>query len=209
MKTYLCEIMTKYGSDKGQGPHNYTVFYHEIFQDRKNEPLKIFELGLGTNNIDTPSNMGPFGKPGASLRGWKEYFSNSEIYGADIDKRILFKEDRIETFYCDQRDINEIKNMWNNEILKDKLFDIIIEDGLHEFEANLKFLENSINKLNKNGVYICEDLRLETVTLFKKEIPNLKNKFPNFDFEIIILENKNNVYHDNNLLVVRHINNEY
>ena len=31
--------------------------------------------------------MSEDGKPGASLRVWKEYFSNAEIYGADIDKK--------------------------------------------------------------------------------------------------------------------------
>ena len=71
MKTELCEIMTKYGSDKGTGPHNYTILYYELFKNIRYESLNIFELGLGTNNIDTPSNMGKNGKPGASLRGWK------------------------------------------------------------------------------------------------------------------------------------------
>ena len=56
--------------------------------------LNIFEVGLGTNNVDVPSNMGKDGKPGASLRAWRDYFPN-----ADIDTRILFKEDKIQTFY--------------------------------------------------------------------------------------------------------------
>jgi len=29
--------------------------------------------------------MGKFGKPGASLRAFSQYFPNSEIFGADID----------------------------------------------------------------------------------------------------------------------------
>ena len=29
------------------------------------------------------------GKPGASLRAWRDYFVNSVVYGADIDKNIL------------------------------------------------------------------------------------------------------------------------
>ena len=31
--------------------------------------------------------------------------------------------------------------MWNNEYLKDVKFDIIIEDGLHTFNANVFFLK--------------------------------------------------------------------
>ena len=35
-----------------------------------------------------------------------------EIYGADIDKDILFTEDRIKTFYVDQLSADSIKKMW-------------------------------------------------------------------------------------------------
>ena len=103
--TPLCEIMGKYGSDKGQSDiknswHNYTTFYYSIFKDMQNNTLRIFELGLGTNNINIPSNVGANGKPGASLYGWREFFPNSYIFGADIDKDILFKSERIETFFA-------------------------------------------------------------------------------------------------------------
>lgn len=203
MKTELCNIMSKYGSDKGQGPHNYTIYYDEIFKSMRNKSLSLFELGLGTNNLDVKSNMGPNGKPGASLRGWKEYFRNSKIYGADIDKRILFEEDDIKTFHCDQTNKSSIDEMWSNNLLKDIFFDIIIEDGLHEFSANLIFLKNSLYKLNTNGYYIVEDLLPETVKMFEIEIENLKNEYPNHIFEIIKLENPNNYYGDNNLLVIK------
>lgn len=203
MKTELCEIMSKYGSDKGQGPHNYTIYYEKIFNKIRNNNLKIFELGLGTNNLDVKSNMGVNGKPGASLRGWKEYFKNSFIYGADIDERILFEEERIKTFYCDQTDISSIEAMWKNEFLNDLYFDIVIEDGLHEFNANLNFLVNSLHKLKSNGYYIIEDLLPETVNLFDKEIKSLEQKFIGHSFEIVRLENENNYYGDNNLLVIK------
>ena len=49
------------------------------------------------------------GKPGASLRVWRDYFPNAIIYGADIDKDILFAEERIKTFYIDQLDPVAIK----------------------------------------------------------------------------------------------------
>jgi len=202
-KSELCHIMTKHGSDKGTGRHNYTILYNELFKDRKDEKLNIFELGLGTNNLDVPSNMGPTGIPGASLRGWREYFSNSNIFGADVDRRILFNENRISTFYCDQRDSTVIKDMWNNEILNDLSFDVIVEDGLHEFYANLIFLENSLYKLNNGGIYICEDLREETVESFRREIKTLEKKYPGYTFELFCIESADNPYNDNNVLVVK------
>src|SRR5579871_4468939 len=138
-KTKLCDIMTNYGSDKGGKHHNYTTLYYKLFQPLVGTKLNIFELGLGTNNTDIESNMGVNGKPGASLYGWREFFgNNANVYGADIDRRILFTDKQIKTYYCDQTDTNSINQMFGEidkeeKKEKDKLmFDIIIEDGLHE-----------------------------------------------------------------------------
>lgn len=204
MTTDLCKIMTEYGSDKGSGWHNYTPFYEEIFKNKRYEPLDIFELGLGTNNPLLPSSMGPEGKPGASLRGWKEYFTNSKIYGADIDKNILFQEDRIKTFYCDQLSSETIKNMWNDNDLKDKEFDIIIDDGLHQFQANINFFRNSIHKLKKTGVYIIEDIHIDFIENFKNLLPFLKEEFDYLTFELKEIPNPKN-RSDNNLIVIKYL----
>jgi hypothetical protein len=51
-------IVTEEGSDKGSGWHNYTLLYHFLFHSRRHNITNVFEVGLGTNFIDTPSNMG-------------------------------------------------------------------------------------------------------------------------------------------------------
>jgi hypothetical protein len=147
--TELCEIMGRNKSDKGSkdivnSHHNYTTFYYSIFKKICNNNLRLFELGLGTNNPNIPSNMGLSGRPGASLYGWSEFFPNAEIFGADIDTNILFNNDRINTFFCDQLDTEIIKTMWNEPKLHDNC-DIIIEVGLHTFKANVCFFEDILN----------------------------------------------------------------
>ena len=111
--TTMCRVMTRHGSDKGQGKHNYTTIYSALFGNLRDRPLLIFELGLGTNNPLLPSSMGIHGRPGASLRGWRELFTYALVYGADIDRDILFEEDRIQTFYCDQLDSAAIRELWS------------------------------------------------------------------------------------------------
>ena len=192
--TELCLIMNKYGSDKGNGWHNYTKIYHHLFKNKKNDLLNVFELGLGTNNLDIPSNMGKDGKPGASLYGWREYFPNSKIYGADIDTRILFNSEKIKTYYTNQLDKNAIQNMWNN--IEEK-FDIIIDDGLHTFEANVIFLENSFEYLKDNGIYIIEDIHKEDINKFNKYLDNNNYK----KYQILDIPNNNNPY-DNVLIII-------
>lgn len=195
----LCEIMKRCGSDKGLGWHNYTEKYFKLFDNNKTNIKYVFELGLGTNNIDVPSNMGKDGIPGASLRGWKEYFINAEIYGADIDEKILFNEDRIDTFYCDQTDEKSIYNLWENEKIKNILFDIIIDDGLHSVFANINFLKHSFHKLNKNGFYIIEDILNEEVDTFENELKKIKN----ITYILLEFPHEKNIY-DNRICLIQH-----
>ncbi len=155
-ETDLCRIMSACGSDKARPFHNYTVLYDWLFSRFRLEPLSLFELGLGTNKPGAPSSMGENGKPGASLRGWREYFPRAEIVGADIDRDILFEEERIRTYWTDQRDPRAIRALW--EIAGNAFFDIIIDDGLHEAPANGCFFLESFGRLKPGGIYIIEDI---------------------------------------------------
>ena len=98
--------------------------------------------------------MGKFGKPGASLRAFSQYFPNSEIFGADVDKNILFNSENIKTFYLDQNDIST----FDHKLIENKKFDLIIEDGLHMQSANLNTLRFSLDRLNENGILVIEDI---------------------------------------------------
>jgi len=157
-------------------------------------------LGLGTNNLNIPSNMGSSGIPGASLYGWQEFFPNSYIFGADIDKDILFNTDKIKTFYCDQTDQLTIKYMWSEPSLQEN-FDIIIEDGLHTFNANVCFFENSIHKLKPSGYYIIEDITFHEEPLFLDKIKEWETQYKDCSFTLIKIPSLHNNY-DNILLVV-------
>lgn len=192
-KLTLTEIMNKHGSDKGNGHHNYTEYYEKIFEPIRYNKINLLEIGIGTVNPFIKSNMCGFNSgnyvPGSSLRGWKEYFSNGEIYGCDIDESILFTEPRIHTFYLDQTK----KEIIEKQICeKDICFDIIIDDGLHHFPTNWALLNQIFCKLNKNGIYIIED-----IVDFDKTVSS-----KNFTFEYIELPNPKNT-HDNNILIVR------
>ena len=203
--TPLCEIMGRQRSDKGSiniesSWHNYTTFYYSIFKNLREKQLRVFELGLGTNNINIPSNMGSHGRPGASLYGWYEFFKNSYIFGADIDPDILFNTDKIKTFYCDQTKPEIIKKMWDDPSLQDN-FDIIIEDGLHTFSANVCFFENSIHKLKSNGYFIIEDILVREEYLFENKIKEWEIKYKDCLFTLLKIPSTCNNF-DNNLLVV-------
>jgi SAM-dependent methyltransferase len=190
--------MKKYGSDKNTW-HNYTQIYFLLMEKYRNENINLFEMGIGTNNVTINSNMGADGRPGASLRAWSEFFPNATIFAADIDADILFQEEKIKTFYCDQLSPETIQSMWSSI---DTDFDIIIDDGLHTFEANICFLQNSLHKLKDDGIYIIEDIYFKNLQLFRELKNEYQERYKLKMFELIELHHPTNEL-DNNLLIIK------
>lgn len=174
-KNRLTELCDEYGTDKGEltsdsnpypwKSHNYTDFYSTIFKQRRDSVESLLECGIGTTNTDVPGHMGPQGVPGASLRVWRDYFPNAEVTGIDIDDNVLFSENRIETYCVDQTSADDISQFMSKS--KTDEFDIIIDDGLHEYHANITLFENIIDHLSKNGVYIIEDVTHHNLKKYK------------------------------------------
>lgn len=203
--TAMCRVLSKYGSDKGAIPaewHNYTTVYSMLFRGFRQQSLRIFEMGLGTNNPAFQFNMGVNGKPGASLRAWRELFPKWRIYGADIDRSTLFQEDRINTFHCDQLDAAAIRDLWSLSELRGGM-DIIIDDGLHTFEGNTCFLEASLGHLRDGGFYIIEDISYDTIGRWNERIETVyAQTYPSYQFVFVALPCPANTY-NNNLLIIR------
>jgi hypothetical protein len=205
--TPLCKLMKDFGSDKGSlhngELHNYTTYYYAILSPLRDQPLQVFEMGIGSNDTTVPSNMGSNGRPGASLRGWKAFFPKAQIFGADIDRKALFSEERIQTFYCDMTKPNEIAAMWKEPALARRL-DLIVEDGLHVFDAQVTFFENAVRKLAKGGVYVIEDVAAEEIPRFEVKTKEWQSRFAALDlsFRIVRIPHPHN-RPDNNLVVIQ------
>lgn len=149
----LKKILDKHGSDKGT-LHNYHLFYGSIVHAPESTQ-SILEIGLGSNNAKVACNMGADGRPGASLRAWRDFFPNARIYGADIDASILFQEERISTFRVDQTNASSFEQLID-AIAVD--FDLIIDDGLHAPDANIHSIRFLLPLLKKGGWLVIEDI---------------------------------------------------
>jgi predicted O-methyltransferase YrrM len=151
----LCEIGKKYDTDKSSQRinvtdtrhcHPYTLFYDGLFSNKKDEYLKIAELGI---------------LEGSSLRMWQEYFVNSDIYGFEYYDDLItnFKEnfdnERIILSKIDVTDKNSIQTTFKN---LNQMYDIIIEDSTHQFEDQIRVIENIYQYLKPGGILIVEDI---------------------------------------------------
>jgi hypothetical protein len=160
----LAALFTKHGSDKSTR-HDYHFLYEYFLRGRRQEPLKILEIGIGTNDEEIGAHMGPEGKPGASLRAFSEWAPRAELIGADIDTRILFNEGRIRTFFIDQLKPATIRELCGR--FAPRSFDLIVDDGLHSPEAQLNFLAGAIDLLKDNGAFVVEDVSPQYLPFWK------------------------------------------
>jgi SAM-dependent methyltransferase len=172
----LKDIFNRNNSDKAAEANLYHLLYAFLLPNQ--EALeKIFEIGLGTNNVDVVSNMGANGHPGASLRSFREFFPNAEIYGADVDKRILFSERKIKTFHVDQTDDATFLEL-DKSIPDD--FDLMIDDGLHSVNANIRSLLFFLRKIKVGGFAVVEDIGESALPLWELVGSMLDEKFESF-----------------------------
>jgi hypothetical protein len=160
----LATYFEERGSDKAR--HGYHHVYAKLIGDLGTDrPIAILEIGLGTNNPGLISSMGARGRPGASLRAFRDYCPSARVYGADIDPDILFEEERIRTARVDQT-VPESFGKMCETFGRDK-FDLIIDDGLHSSEANLNTLAFALKSLPPGGWIVIEDIPARSIAIWE------------------------------------------
>jgi hypothetical protein len=168
----LANIFRSYGSDKST-THNYHMLYGPLLH-RLGHVRAMLEIGLGTNNTDVVSNMGRAGSPGASLRAFRDFLGTADVFGADVDKRVLFTEDRIRTFFVDQLYPASFDNL---QTAIPGLLDLIIDDGLHSPDANLATAMFAVKKLRPGGWLVIEDIPVDAAPVWQVVAAVLSSHF--------------------------------
>jgi|TARA_Y100000034_G_scaffold84783_1_gene101689 hypothetical protein len=186
-KTELCNLFYKYGADKCPAiRHSYSPEYYTLLKEYKSQFTDILEIGVGNDcqvrysnqmlgskiqiSSDSISWVGEY-IPGASLRAWRDFFTDANVYGIDIDKNVLFEEERIKCFYADQSKEEELENTirdvekYTNN--KNQKFDLIVDDGSHIISHMILSFKILSKYMRTNGIYIIEDIKREDIDIFK------------------------------------------
>jgi hypothetical protein len=192
------ECFQYYQTDKYK--NNYSCFYKNIFSKYINKQnLNILEIGIAR---------------GSSLKTWDSLFNNANIYGIDLNKQCI-------DLCKDYDNIKIIIDNVNNSLekLNNINFDIIIDDGSHLPYDIISSFNIYFNKLNKDGVYIIEDLgpsynnEYKLLNDYSNDIPkigeklylqkNSRNKINEFIIDKIYkLDNNNEI---TNININKHI----
>jgi len=172
----LTQIGMKYACDKVDIHHTYRNetyldVYEKYFDKFRDKKINFLELGV---------------REGASIKIWKDYFTDVNIVGVDIMERcknIFIGYPNIHIEIGSQGDEKFI----NSIIEKYGPFDIILDDASHINQLSIKSFELLQNSLNSDGYYIIEDLRnsYENLTEDVKQWPGMHlNNDINFDNSI-------------------------
>jgi len=134
----LSTLLVENNTSKPNG--GYLDFLDNETEKFKNKKNFILEIGIAE---------------GSGLIALKDYFHQSKIIGFDIDADTFIKHKRIECHKFDQLNLENSKKIMQNLNLG---FDIIIDDGWHHPEAQVKTLCSCLKYLNYGGIYIIEDI---------------------------------------------------
>lgn len=181
MKT-LKQIFDKIGNNTGvdigcndkNGIHTYCDTYDKLFAPFQ-KGCNILEIGLAL---------------GHSIDLFDEYFDNSNITGVDIS--VIFNREKyknnVEIIQADATKESIIN------ILDNKTFDIIIDDGSHMTQDQIGTFNLLKGKMNKGGVYIIEDILALDIE---------RSKFVELHDNCEIIDMRDNGRFDNVLIVYR------
>jgi FkbM family methyltransferase len=154
----LSEIIEKNASDKVIS--GYAHLYEQLFDQYIGKGINYLEIGLGTLDPSIPSSFCGIGahydgyRPAGILRAWNEYFKNATIHGFDVAEDCMIDEPGILTDLVDTTDIESVNK--SKIILPG--YDIILDDGLHTADGQIKTFRNFFHRVKDDGVYIIEDI---------------------------------------------------
>lgn len=140
LKTILDDFQLNNYTDKNTTHCYVDCFYEEYFLPYQKKSISLLEVGISL---------------GASLKLWKEYFSNAKtIIGIDNRPEVI----------CEQfRNIDGVTYYFEdayseNMISKLPKFDIIIDDADHCVESQIKAIQLYLPLLKRGGLYVVEDI---------------------------------------------------
>ena len=153
-RTDLCNICLQTGTDKspftknGGHRHPYTTPYSLFFEPLRNKPIKLAEIGIFR---------------GASILAWRMFFSRARIYGFDIDTEAMthIRNLNLPGVFIDEMDATKADSMesaFQRHMVDGELFDVIVDDALHDVSQQAVTIKTCMNKLKQGGLLIIEDI---------------------------------------------------
>ena len=134
----LADISEFYHTDK-ESSHKYiSNYYEDLFNPIRDSVKRFCEIGTD----------------GESLKMWRDFFTNAEIVGCDINP-IKINEKRISCVKLEQSKEEDLERFASNQ----EDFDIILDDASHKMRDQQITFAKLFRKLKPGGLFIIENLQ--------------------------------------------------
>ena len=123
--------------------HSYFDTYDDLFKSRR-DVENVLEVGV---------------REGGSMRMWCGYFEKAHVTGVEINENVI-NHDVLKGY--EGRYTIKIGDAYNKEFIEtfqNQKFDIIIDDGSHEYLHVVEFMKNYIDLLTPDGILIIEGIQ--------------------------------------------------
>jgi hypothetical protein len=159
------------GTDKSSRNHGYLGFYDRFLKDVRDTAQQILEIGVLN---------------GQSLQMWGMYFSEAKLIGLDINPETLkYSKGRLTVMLANQGSSEDLEAVAS----KYQHFDVIIDDGSHIWEHQIKSFRHLFSTVIAGGFYIIEDLQV-----CFPEIPGFEHYKQNSTFSTVDFIEKLSTY---------------
>ncbi len=159
--TELCRLAARYQTDKS----TYNLFTH------RHPYTPVYSMFLGAiKALDNPKVAEIGILNGASIRMWRDYFKNPEIYAFDINERLLeqiSREGIARVGRIDSGDPAQIADAFGAM----PPLDLILEDASHRLEHQVTAIRELVKYLKVGGLLIVEDIfRSVPISYFQEAV---------------------------------------
>jgi hypothetical protein len=176
-ETELCTIMQSVGSPIAGPRHSYTKLYDAIFGPVRQTPLRILQFGLAPN----ADVSGEVAQAAATLRGWRTYFPNATVFGADPDASNCIDIDGAKAYVYNWQDTSGIITLFEKEGMQEK-FDIIVYSGPGNSSDKVVQFEQLVHALKVGGVLILETIHWRESIFWSMVLQNWQRLYSNIKY---------------------------
>jgi len=144
--------------------HDYIPGYVDLFESRRHSVENVLEIGIGLGaHYNLMSSCHQNYSMGGSLKMWRDYFSNAQIYGMDLYECPPLGP-RITTFVGNQSKKEDLLSIVDR---MGGTLEIVIDDGSHLAQHQVFSFMVLAEYMKPGGVYVVEDVLAQNIQRFQ------------------------------------------
>jgi len=149
-RSTLCELGAQLNADKSPyhkhpqlHKHPYTSTYQQLFAPLKNKEINFCEIGIAG---------------GASALMWMNYFPKAKFLFMDRDQDFLNNINKANHPRMKTKLVDVGKDYSVADCVRGENLDVIIDDSSHDFDHQIRIINESFSSLKNGGIIVIEDI---------------------------------------------------